>query len=122
MNDQQMPAKSGMKNINGKNLWRLETFGDLESAEIQVYHPVLEDGSPDASRATKFCSLLDIRYRGANMKHRFEIPAATLQEAVAGFLNAAEEAGYKLLEELEDQRRRAMLASGGTMDGGRLQS
>lgn len=114
-NSEVLPAESGLRNIDRANLWRLETVGDLMQAEIQIYHPVLEDGSPDPARKPKFCSLMDISYRGQNAKMRFNIPGETLKEALDNFFAAGEAFGHKTLDELESERLRVMLSSGITI-------
>ena len=113
MSDEIRP-KSELK-IHQESLWRLETIGDLIGAEIQIYHPVLADGSPDVSRKPKYCSLLDISYRGERAKMRFDIPAETLQEALDNFTAAGEAFAYAKIEELESERTRLLLTSGTTI-------
>lgn len=113
-----LPGKSGMKPLNGKNLWRLETIGDLDDEhpqEIQQWIPITLIGARDYTREPKFCSLMDFNYKGGHVKLRFMIPGKSLEEAVANFLKAAEDFGFATLERLDGEYRRALLASGGTI-------
>ncbi len=115
MRDDRIPTDGELVNINRKNLWRLVTVGDLEAAELQIYYPILEDGTADTSRSVRFCSLLDIDFRGAHVKVRFEIPGTTLQEALDNFHSAGSKFGYEFLDKLEKERLHAIQTSGSTI-------
>ncbi len=104
-----------MKDINRKNLWRLESINDLEGAEIQMCHPVKEDGSPDPSRKPRFCGLLDVTYQGSSAKMRFDIIADTLEEALTRLKPAGEAFGIAKLEELDNERKELFRTSGRTI-------
>lgn len=116
MNNENHPAvPEAQITIDRKNLWRLETIGDTNGAEVQIYHPVLEDGSYDNSRKLRFCSLMQVTWMGQEGKLRFDIPAATLTEALDNFKSAGDAFAKATFEKLESERVRALLSSGMTI-------
>lgn len=118
MDDTQAGAKAEPKLaiiIQRDQLWRLETVGDLNSAEIQIYHPIKEDGTPDVERKTKFCSLMEVQFMGQTGKMRFEIPGETLTEALNNFQDAGDKFAREMFDRLESERTRALLTSGMTI-------
>jgi hypothetical protein len=93
--------------MDGNDLWREEIFTDRKVGTIRRLTPVKLDGSTDASRKTVFTGEAQIMTPGGALPLNFEIPAETLEQAVAKYGVAVEEAFRETMEELKEMQRRA---------------
>ncbi|MBI4676308.1 MAG: hypothetical protein HY748_01870 [Elusimicrobia bacterium] len=88
-------------------LWREETFTDRKVGTIRRLTPVKADGSPDPGRKAVFMGEAQLLTSVGSLPLSFEIAASSLEEAVAKYGNAVQEAFAAAMEELKDLRRRA---------------
>jgi len=101
--------------MHAEDLYREEMFTDLRMGSIRKLIPIKPDGSDDDTREVRFPGRAHIMTPGGALPLSFEIVAATLGEAAAGFGPAAEQAVEDTMRELEEMRREA--ASGIVLPG-----
>ena len=103
-------------------LYREEIITDRRVGTIRVLSPIRPDGSADAKRATVYVGEAQIYTNMGALPLSFEIPAASLTEAVAGYGDGAKEAVERAMHELEEMRRQAassiVIPRGGAGGGG----
>lgn len=104
MNGQEKPMDLKM---DAANLWREEVFTDHKVGVIRRLSPVKPDGSPDLSRQPMFTGEAQILTPAGALPLNFEIPAADLTQAVAGYGPAVQKAFEETMEELKEMRRKA---------------
>lgn len=110
------------------NLYREETFTDNTVGTLRRITPVTADGEVDGSRPVQFVGSTQVLTNAGPLPLSFEIEAATLAEAAAGFGDAAKVAFEKTMEELKEYQRQqasqivvpkaGMDPMGGGMGGG----
>jgi hypothetical protein len=93
--------------LDATRLYREEIFTDQKIGTIHQLIPVKSDGSPDPGRAVVFTGQTQILTAGGALPLSFEIPAATLTEAVEKFGANAKVALEDMLHELQALRREA---------------
>ena len=93
--------------MNAADLYREESFTDRRIGTIQRLTPIRSDGGADASRAELFVGQTQVLTPAGALPLNFEIEAKSLEEAIAGFGNAAKEALAETMQRLEDMRREA---------------
>ncbi|MDR1529232.1 MAG: hypothetical protein LBS40_02320 [Burkholderiales bacterium] len=118
-NNQRLPEIS----INGAALYREEVLTDRRVGVLRVLHPVKTDGSADTSRETIYSGEAQLMSTIGTLPVAFDIPAKTLEEAVAGYKEAAKEAVERTVQELQELRRQAASSlvippAGGGLPGG----
>ena len=86
--------------LDAENLWKEEIFTDLKVGTIRKLTPVRLDGSEDPSRKPVFSATTNIMTPSGALPISGEIPAETLEEAVAGFSDAVQAALQKLQEDM----------------------
>jgi hypothetical protein len=89
------------------DLYREEIFTDRKIGTIRQLFPVRSDGSADASRTVVFVGQTQLVTAGGMLPLSFEIPAATLAEAVERFGATARVALEETMRELQELRRQA---------------
>jgi hypothetical protein len=103
-------------------LYREEIITDRRVGTIRVLSPIGTDGRADARRATIYIGEAQIYTNMGALPLSFEIPAASLAEAVSGYADAAKEAVDRAMRELEEMRRQAassiVVPRGGAGGGG----
>lgn len=108
--------------MNADSLWREELFTDREVGTIRRMTPVKSDGSTDLSRKAVFVGEATLMTPAGSLPLSFEIPAADLAQAVAGYSDSLEKAYQETLAELQELRRRAnsqiVIPQGGLPSGG----
>ncbi len=109
-----MNAASEME-MKADELYREEIYTDLRLGTIRRLVPVTAEGETDDSRPVRYSGEARIMTPAGMLPLSFEIPAATLAEAVAGFGKAAQQAIEETARELEELRRET--ASGIVMPG-----
>ena len=93
--------------MNVEDLYLEEVFTDRRVGTIQRLTPVTPDGEPDAAREILYLGQTQILTPGGALPLSFEIPAASLGDAVAGFGKAAEAAVQDTMRRLQEMRREA---------------
>lgn len=117
--------------MDAANLYREEAFTDHQAGTIRRLTPVQPDGSPDNRRVVGFIGQTQILTPIGALPLTFEIEAASLDEAVRKFGDAAQQAAERAIEELRQMRREAASSlvlpdagpgrGGGFPGGGKIQ-
>jgi hypothetical protein len=87
------------------DLYREDTFSDRKVGTIRVMTPVKSDGSTDPTRPALYLGQAQIMTPAGVLPLSFEIPAANLAEACAGFADGAKVAFEETMQELQEMRR-----------------
>lgn len=93
--------------MNAADLYLEEIFTDRRVGTIQRLTPVDADGKPDGARAVTYVGQAQVMTPAGALPLSFEIPAASLAEAVEGFSAAAERAVQETMQRLQEMRREA---------------
>lgn len=93
--------------MNAADLYSEEIFTDRRVGTIQRMTPVTAEGVPDPARPTLYMGQAQVMTQAGALPLSFEIPAASLAEAVEGFGAAAEKAVAETMRRLQDMRREA---------------
>jgi hypothetical protein len=124
-----MASDPGMRTADMKmdatSLFREEIYTDRAAGTIRVLIPVTRDGGPDQTRATIYTGEAQILTNVGPLPISFDIPAATLGEAVQKYGDAAKEGVERAMRELQEMRRQAsssILVPGGSGLGRRSAS
>ncbi|ROR34427.1 hypothetical protein [Inmirania thermothiophila] len=103
-------------------LYREEVFTDRRAGTIRRLVPVTDEGLQDPAREVLYVGQTQILTAVGTLPIAFEIPAKSLEEAVAKFGDAAKEAVEDTLRELQELRREAasriVIPEGGLGGGG----
>ena len=106
------------------NLYREEVFTDQRVGTLRRLTPVTTDGSEDASRPVRYLGQSQMMTPMGTLPLNFEIEAASLQQAIDNYPEAAKLAVQRTLEKLKELRREAASqivvpeAGGGMGDAG----
>lgn len=103
MSDQ--PEKISDVKMDAENLYREESYTDLKTGGIRKLVPINLDGSDDSTRAPIFSGHTQIMSPHGPIPIQGTIEVATLQEAVAAFPTAMEEAMNRMVEEAQKLQR-----------------
>jgi hypothetical protein len=110
--------------MSGQDLYHEEVFTDRRVGSIQRLTPVTADGAADPSRPTVYVGQTQILTPAGTLPISFEIPAASLAEAVEQFGEEAKKAVDDTMKQLQELRREAASSiivpegGGGGMPGG----
>jgi len=117
--------------MDAADLYREEAFTDRQVGTIRRLTPVKTDGSPDERRAVSFLGQTQILTPVGALPLSFEIEAASLEEAVRKFGDAAQDAAERTIDELRQMRHEAASSlvlpdagpgrGGGFPGGGKIQ-
>jgi DNA polymerase III alpha subunit (gram-positive type) len=91
--------------VDRKNLYREETFSDLEMATIKRLIPVTSDGSTDQTRPIMFIGHTQLMTQAGVLPVQCPIEAGTLEEAMDNFPQAINKAVEKMIEEAKELQR-----------------
>lgn len=91
--------------MDASSFAREEVYTDSRIGSVRKLIPVTLDGEPDTSRPVQYFGSTQIMTPGGALPLSFEIEAATLKEAVAGFGEAAKQAVHETMEELKEMQR-----------------
>ena len=123
--EQQMAQEPGLPDIqiDRNSLYREETFTDRRAGTIRRLLPITADGAADAARAVLYSGQTQLLTPGGVLPLSFEIPGATLDEAINNFPTAVQQALEQAIEEAREYRREASSRIvvpdvGGGMPGG----
>jgi hypothetical protein len=93
--------------MDATSLFHEEIYTDRAAGTIRVLIPVTRDGGPDQTRATIYTGEAQILTNVGPLPISFDIPAATLGEAVQKYGDAAKEGVERAMRELQEMRRQA---------------
>lgn len=120
--------RAGNPTMDAASLYREEIYTDRAVGTLRVLEPVTADGAPDRARATVYTGEAQLMTNMGPLPISFEIPAATLAEAVAKYAESAKEGVANAMRELAEMRRQASssivipqsgaLPPGGPLGGG----
>jgi hypothetical protein len=91
--------------FDAASLYQEEVFTDRMAGTIRRLTPVRVGGEVDASRPVIFSGQTQLLTPGGVLPLGFEIPAATLEEAIEKFPQAVREALEQAIEEAREMRR-----------------
>ncbi|MDH3346389.1 MAG: hypothetical protein OEL75_04315 [Kiritimatiellaceae bacterium] len=103
MSDQ--PEKISDVKMDEANLYREEAYTDLKTGGIRKLVPIKLDGSDDDSRDATFSGHTQVMSPHGPVPIQGVIEAKTLEEAVAAFPQAMEDAMQKMVEEAQRMQR-----------------
>ncbi len=117
--------------MDANALYREEIYTDRAMGLLRVMHPVSSDGKPDASRPTIYTGEAQLMTNVGPLPISFDVPGATLAEAVANYGDAAKEGVAHAMHEIAEMRRQqssslvipqaGALPPGGPYGGGKIQ-
>lgn len=87
------------------NLYREDTYTDRKLGVIRCMTPVTAEGIQDTARPVLYLGQAEIMTNMGALPINFEIPAATLAEAVAGFASMAQQAVERTMQQIQEMRR-----------------
>ncbi|HEU4616693.1 MAG TPA: hypothetical protein VFV10_01565 [Gammaproteobacteria bacterium] len=93
--------------MDGENLYHEETFTDRRVGTVQRLTPVTRTGARDESRPVLFVGQTQVLTPAGALPLSFELDAKTLEDAIAKFGDAAQDALENALRRLEELRREA---------------
>ena len=102
-----MADEENSAGMNAADLYSEEIFTDRRVGTIQRMKPVTAEGAPDPARPTLYMGQAQVMTQAGALPLSFEIPAASLAEAVEGFGAAAEKAVAETMRRLQEMRREA---------------
>ena len=107
--------------MNPDNLYREETYTDLQTGTIKRLIPVTAEGMTDPNRPEIFLGQATIMTPVGSLPLSFEIEAANLKEAVEKYGEAAEKGIKETMEELrrlqQEQASSLVIPKGGVPGG-----
>ncbi len=99
------PEKLSDVKMDVANLYREESYTDLKTGGIRKLVPVKLDGSEDSSRDAVFTGHTQLMSPHGPLPLQGAIDAKTLEDAVAKFPQAMEDAMNKMIEEAQQYQR-----------------
>ena len=104
MDDDQINSKEFQ--FDKGNLYREESFTDLQSGAIRRLTPVKPDGSEDKTRKPVFVGQTNIMSPNGPIPIQNIIKAKELQQAIKKFPEAMQEATERLIEEVKKMQEK----------------
>ena len=102
-------------------LYREEIFTDRRVGTLQRLTPVTAAGATDATRPVLYVGQTQVLTPAGALPLTFDVPAASLEEAVAKFGDLAKQALARTMRRLEELRREqasSIIVPGGAPPGG----
>lgn len=93
--------------MDAADLYREDIYTDRKVGSIRVLTPVTTEGAQDDTRAVLYAGQAQLLTAVGAVPLSFDIPAASLAEAVEKFPVAAQEAVERTMKELQELRREA---------------
>lgn len=93
--------------MDAANLYSEEILTDRKMGTIRILTPVLASGAADPARKPIFSGEVQIMTQMGPLPITFEIDAATVEEAVAKYGEAAKEGVRRTIEKIQEMRREA---------------
>jgi hypothetical protein len=91
--------------MDSKVLYREETFTDRRVGTLQRLTPVTAAGATDTTRPVLYVGQTQVLTPAGALPLTFEVPASSLDEAVAKFGDLAKQALARTMKRLEELRR-----------------
>ncbi len=91
--------------MDGKSLYREETFTDRRVGTLQRLTPVMASGETDTTRPVLYVGQTQVLTPAGALPLSFEVAAASLDDAVAKFGEQAKQALARTMRRLEELRR-----------------
>jgi hypothetical protein len=91
--------------MDGNSLYREETFTDRRVGTLQRLTPVTPSGATDAGRPVLYVGQTQVLTPAGALPLSFEVPATSLDDAVAKFGEMAKQALARTMRRLEELRR-----------------
>ena len=101
------PRTSADASMDAASLYREEIVTDRKVGTIRMLTPIKNDGTTDSGRSTVYTGEAQIMTNMGALPVSFEIEAANLAEAVAGYADAAQAGIERTMRELQEMRRQA---------------
>ncbi|MES1944340.1 hypothetical protein PC39_09500 [Salinisphaera sp. PC39] len=86
-------------------LVREDTFTDGRVGAIRRLVPVTPDGADDPDRSVRYEGQTSLMTPAGTLPLQFEIEADSLEAAIEGFADAAQQATERAIQELQEMRR-----------------
>ena len=99
--------RAGSPTMDAAALYREEIYTDRAVGTLRVLTPVTSAGAPDPSRPVVYTGEAQLMTNMGPLPISFEVPAATLAEAVSRYADAAKEGVAHAMHELAEMRRQA---------------
>ena len=93
--------------LDSANLYREEAFTDRRAGSVRRLTPVTPGGAPDPSRPVLFAGQTQLLTPAGILPLTFEIPAATLEEALQRFPEGVRAGLEQAIDEARELRREA---------------
>ena len=116
-------AEKNEINMDASAMYREETFTDNTVGTLRRLTPVNANGEVDTTRSEQYIGSTQVMTNAGPLPLSFEIEAATMPEAIAGFGEAARQSFERTMEELREMQRQQASsivvpgAGGGAMGG-----
>ena len=91
--------------MDGTSLYREETFTDRRVGTLQCLTPITASGASDTSRPVLYVGQTQVLTPAGALPLSFEVPAESLEDAVAKFGEQAKQALARTMRRLEELRR-----------------
>ena len=91
--------------VDATNLYREEIFTDLKVATIRRLTPILPDGSNDPARPVIYVGQTTLMSQAGPVPVQCPIEAASLEDAMAAFPAAVNQAVERMVEEAREMQR-----------------
>ena len=107
--------------MDSAGLYREETFTDRRVGTLQKLTPITAAGATDTTRPVLYVGQTQVLTPAGALPLTFEVPAGSLDEAVAKFGDLAKQALARTMRRLEELRREqqsSIIVPGGAPPGG----
>lgn len=104
---QEAQQKEAEAQMELNNLYKEEIYTDRKIGVIRCLVPVLPDGNRDEARAVVYTGEAQIMTQMGALPISFDIEAASLEEAVKKYREAAKAGVERTMKELQELRRQA---------------
>jgi hypothetical protein len=91
--------------MDSTGLYREETFTDRRVGTLQRLTPITPSGATDAARPVLYVGQTQVLTPAGALPLSFEVPATSLEDAVAKFGDMAKQALARTMRRLEELRR-----------------
>jgi hypothetical protein len=99
------PQKLSDMRVDAAYLYREEIFTDLKIATLRRMTPIKVDGSPDPTRPALYVGQTNVMTGGGMLPIEVPIEAASLEEAMTKFPEAAQEAVQEMIAQVREMQR-----------------
>ena len=101
------PNRMAEMTMDAASLYREEIYTDRKVGTLRVLQPVNSDGSPDTLRKTVYQGEAQLMTNMGPLPISFDIDAATLADAIAGYAEATKAGIERAMREIQEMRRQA---------------